>query len=833
VSASALVAQPRATGAAAAQTFTVTFFTSYAASSKREGAHTLASLARLVRATDAAKKADLPWLKLARFGDARTNKGSLRHDANMLTISGIEADYDGGATSFAEAEEKLIKAGLMALLYTSPSYTEDAPRWRVICPTSKELAPDRREHLVGRLNGLFSGAFAAESWTRSQSYYFGSVGGNPSHKAEAIDGEPIDTLDELDEIWIGKPDTAPSAKAGSTKNSGTADEVALLSEITGGTSYHTAAVRLLGKWALDNVPLMEARARLIAAFDGVFPPDRDARWKARRDDVDRCLLDIYGKEAKSRDEPSAEKRSRRTKPIATTTDGEAPTIRVVAGELHKTTTAAEGALLESDFPIFQRGSGLVRPVVQDVPAARGRMTVSAALHEMDGIGIVDALCGVARWERFDARAEDWVRINPPRAVADILLSRVGMWAFPKVVGVITTPTIRPDGSILSAPGYDETTRLYHAADPSLVLSPAVHEPSRDIALKAVALLTGLLDEFPFVTEVGRAVALSGLITPVVRGALNVAPLHAFRANTAGSGKSFLVDLASAISSGRPCPVVSAGHTEEETEKRLAGLLLAGFPLGSIDNVNGELGGDLLCQAIERPFIRIRRLGGSDITEIESRATLFATGNNLRVRGDMVRRSLMGDLDAGMERPELRQFKGDPVATVMASRGRYVSACLAIVRAYIIAGCPDRLPPIASFEDWSGIVRSALVWLGCADPADSMEQAREDDPELSELREVTSLWQETFGTGDGFTVKELTDRADERTKTQIGEPTEFAHSDWRDCLIRIVGERGSISTRRFGNWLRDREGRIAAGLRLVKAGTAQGGVAKWALKGSSG
>jgi putative DNA primase/helicase len=85
---------------------------------------------------------------------------------------------------------------------------------------------------------------------------------------------------------------------------------------------------------------------------------------------------------------------------------------------------------------------------------------------------------------------------------------------------------------------------------------------------------------------------------------------------------------------------------KETEKRLVGLLLAGFPIASLDNVNGELGGDLLCQAIERPLIRIRPLGRSDIVEIESRATLFATGNALRGRGDMTRRTLVCDLDAG-------------------------------------------------------------------------------------------------------------------------------------------------------------------------------------------
>lgn len=540
-------------------------------------------------------------------------------------------------------------------------------------------------------------------------------------------------------------------------------------------------------------------------------------------------------------EAAEPKRQRPKRAEASEHDPSKPTVRVVAGELHNTATEGEDAVIAAGLPIYQRGSTLVRPVVQDVPSSRGRMTVSAALHELGAHGLTDALCGCATWERFDGRAQDWVKINPPRNVADTILSRVGVWRVPRIVGVITTPTIRPDGSILSAPGYDAETRLFHAADPSVVLSDRVKQPTRDDALRALALLQGLLDEFPFVDDtevtggqfrrsVSRSVALSGLITPVVRGSLAVAPLHAFRANTAGTGKSYLVDIASAISSGRPCPVVAAGGDEAETEKRLTGLLLAGFPIASIDNVNGDLGGDLLCQAIERPFIRLRPLGRSEIMEIESRATLYATGNGLRVLGDMVRRTLVGDLDAGVERPELREFQKDPVATVVADRGRYVSACLAIVRAYILAGRPGVLPPIASFSDWSNTVRSALVWLGCDDPADSMEAAREDDPELTELREIIAVWKEALPIGQGMTCKQIIEWSDGR---QQGED-EHGAGDWiwpdlRDMLMRVAGDRGTANTGRLGAKFRKHEGRIVGGYRIKRDTSIASPVAIWKLE----
>ena len=272
----------------------ITFFYGAGASRKTETALTVCALADRIASETAAEKSRLGWLKLARFGEIRTEKNSLRHDANVLTISGVEGDYDDESITFEEAVEIATKAGLHAILYTSPSHTEDTPRWRVLCPTSKELPPGQRRHLMGRLNGLYRGVLSNESWTLSQSYFFGSVSNNPSHRVEIIEGLPIDEMDELDEVWIGPPNTKAPVNG---ERVGRLDEASLLQAITEGRNYHVASMRLLGRWAIDGVPFLDARDRLVHAMRGVFPPDRDARWHARFADIDRCLFDIYGKQA--------------------------------------------------------------------------------------------------------------------------------------------------------------------------------------------------------------------------------------------------------------------------------------------------------------------------------------------------------------------------------------------------------------------------------------------------------------------------------------------------------------------------------------------------------
>lgn len=282
--------------------FAVSFLRDETGKSVTEESLSLSELAERIRTTTAQTKEDLPWLKLARFGSVRTVAGSLRHNANVIAITGVEADYDGEAISYDQAAETLLKANLLALLYTSPSHTEDTPRWRVLCPTSKELPGDRRDSRLGRLNGLFQGVFSGESWTLSQSYYFGAVGQNPSHKVQLFDGQPIDQLDELDLTWLGKPGTVGSAAAqtpGERIITGRLDIAAAIADITSGENYHQATVRLAGLWAREGMAMAVAKQVLLAGMEAVPTERRDMRWQQRRDDVDRCVDDIYRKHATS------------------------------------------------------------------------------------------------------------------------------------------------------------------------------------------------------------------------------------------------------------------------------------------------------------------------------------------------------------------------------------------------------------------------------------------------------------------------------------------------------------------------------------------------------
>jgi putative DNA primase/helicase len=185
----------------------VTVFPNWAATEKAEGSLTLEELRDRIRGTRAAAKDALPLLKFGRFNDVpnpKTGSGSLRWNGNLVALSGIIAEYDGEAVAVGEAVERLTKACITALVYTSPSHTPEKPRWRVCCPGSREQPPDQHYQLVARLNGVLGGVLAPESFTLSQAFYVGAVGDKPPPHVEIVEGRFLDEADELDATAVGK-----------------------------------------------------------------------------------------------------------------------------------------------------------------------------------------------------------------------------------------------------------------------------------------------------------------------------------------------------------------------------------------------------------------------------------------------------------------------------------------------------------------------------------------------------------------------------------------------------------------------------------------------------
>src|SRR5262249_42629552 len=92
----------------------------------------------------------------------------------------------------------------------------------------------------------------------------------------------------------------------------------------------------------------------------------------------------------------------------------------------------------------------------------------------------------ARWLKWDKRGKRWELALPPGWFVEALQGRES-WPFPVLEGIVCSPTIRPDGSLLDTPGYDLDTGLY--LDTNGTLFPAIpSSPTLDDARTAIGHL---------------------------------------------------------------------------------------------------------------------------------------------------------------------------------------------------------------------------------------------------------------------------------------------------------------------------------------------------------
>ncbi|QZN98634.1 AAA family ATPase [Chenggangzhangella methanolivorans] len=172
----------------------------------------LRELAARAKGTRRKTKKRLPLFNGAAFGDVLSDKGSLRHDANVMAVAAVVVDYDGGTIAIGAARAAINAAGLNALVLTSPTNGEPGRgyRWRGVFPLSRPHDRAAYEALAEQANGLFGGALDKGSREPSRSYFIGHTGKLTTYLVEGR--RWIDEADDLPRTaWTKAETDAPGA----------------------------------------------------------------------------------------------------------------------------------------------------------------------------------------------------------------------------------------------------------------------------------------------------------------------------------------------------------------------------------------------------------------------------------------------------------------------------------------------------------------------------------------------------------------------------------------------------------------------------------------------
>ncbi|HET9951438.1 MAG TPA: hypothetical protein VFS09_06545 [Candidatus Eisenbacteria bacterium] len=517
-----------------------------------------------------------------------------------------------------------------------------------------------------------------------------------------------------------------------------------------------------------------------------------------------------------------------------------PLIRVRKGEGHPAIVSSLAALAADD-DLYERNQGLVHVVGAPEPAEGDRAPIAAGtpvVRSMAGPTLWERASKAARWERWDGRAGEWVRCDPPPPVLAALLSRGAYPGIRHLTGILEAPGLRPDGSLIFGRGYDPPTG--YLCLPTVDIEPPPETPSEKQGRGAMGELREVFQDFPHRDESSRMVPISGLLTLVARPAiLGCVPGHGFDASTRGSGKTLQADAVSMIYSGRVPPPMSYPVEDEELEKVLGALALAAPAIVKFDNLTTPFGGGPIDRVLTaRDTTTFRVLGRSETPELAWRSVVLYTGNNIEHRGDSTRRVIVARVESPLENPEDRPvaefLHPDLLGWIKKERGRLLRAALTVLRAFIVAGRPGVGTKTwgGGFESWSALIPPAIVYCGGADPMLSRPAATGDEePEKAALASVLMGLARLDEDRKGMTVRDIVGRLYQNGKARPADAAPDGWEDFREALESLAPPKQGLAPdpKRLGDRLRTLgKGRVISGARLV-SDPGHGGVKRWRVE----
>jgi hypothetical protein len=331
----------------------------------------------------------------------------------------------------------------------------------------------------------------------------------------------------------------------------------------------------------------------------------------------------------------------------------------------------------------------------------------------------------------------------------------------EMLGVFQGPQMLPNGSVVSESGLHaargtsgvpgEEVAFIDVGEVAGMIEPMPIDRAR-------AVLKGYVKLFPYGEPEDGAVLAALAVTGFCRLAFKLAPLTLIDAPAFGAGKTFAAERIAGLNGIAPLAIACTNKSRDsgdEMRKRIetecitgqAGFkILDDVPGGELPNV--ESFRTMLTSNSAKCSVRV--LGESRAVEVSpAKFTWIATGNNVRVSEDMVRRSVHARLDrdkaevwgwVGEKAAEavLDRIKDDPKA-----RAEIISAILSLLQHVRQTGAG--LHRLSNFEGWSALPREVAYLVMEADPVATQARLRQNDEKAIEHSAITTALLQLIGT----------------------------------------------------------------------------------------
>jgi len=412
--------------------------------------------------------------------------------------------------------------------------------------------------------------------------------------------------------------------------------------------------------------------------------------------------------------------------------------------------------------------------------------------------------------------KEYIPTFPPMDLVRDIMTQDNL-PLPLLRGIVQAPILRwHDGSLFTRPGYDDVTSLFYAPEQGFIMPEIPENPTAADIKKAMGLLKDVVQDFPFDSEASQTNYIAAVLTPVLRDMIaGPVPMLLIDKPLQGTGASLMSDIISIIATGKNSYMTTAPDgrgREEEWRKRITSILNEGRPIAVIDNLEDTFRSPTLCALLTSTNWSDRILGRNDIINLQHRTSWIATGNNIRLAGDLPRRCYKVRLDAQLAKPwerDNKKFKHPHLLKyVKENRGALLAAVYTLARAWIKAGRPvaAEAPTMGSFEEWRDTM-GGILELACVDGFLQNIADIYDSSEINDgIEELIEAWYQDIGPS-AITTKQLQRQITFNTHLREALP------DWLD-----PGDNGF--TRKLGRVLAKKACVFFTnGYKLEKSGTA--------------
>ena len=139
-------------------------------------------------------------------------------------------------------------------------------------------------------------------------------------------------------------------------------------------------------------------------------------------------------------------------------------VRVYDGDKSSMLDEVEEELVRyQGFGLYQRGGQIVRATLIRTADADNRSTLIWRLAPVNSAHLFEVFTRIIEFQKYDGRRKAWIPTDCPSQIPVMYESR-RHWQVPTLLGVVHTPQLRADASLVEASGYDPDTRLLFKFD---------------------------------------------------------------------------------------------------------------------------------------------------------------------------------------------------------------------------------------------------------------------------------------------------------------------------------------------------------------------------------